>query len=120
MLRRIRVPEFRRRKIYSPEEIERLRESKKVQIAELAKDVSLGAKGSVAKEVVGAFLDTVEDDVLEALLNSDADPQAVKLYYQAATKFADMLNGFISTGEKRKTKISRLLEELKNNNRRSD
>lgn len=86
----------------------------------LMNDVALGDKAATAKEVVGAFLDEVEDDVLNALLNSDADPQMIKLYYRAATKFTDMLNGFISSGENKKAKISKLAAELKQNKRESE
>lgn len=117
MLRRIRAPEFRRRKIYSPEEIARLREDKKAHIAALMNDVELCDKAVAAKEVVGAFLDTVEDDVLKALLSGGSDPQEVKLYYRAAAKFVEMLNGFINSGEKKKYKINKLVAELKANNR---
>lgn len=115
MLRRIRAPEFRRRKIYSPEEIAYLRKDKKAKIATLLDDVVLCDKAVTAKEVVGAFLDTVEDDVLKALLSDDSDPQEVRLYYRAATKFTEMLNGFITSGEKKKHKINKLVSELKAN-----
>ena len=39
------------------------------------------------------------------------------MYYRAATKFVEMLNGFINSGEKKKYKINKLVAELKANNR---
>lgn len=52
--------------------------------------------------------------MLNALLDNDANPHEVKMYYNAAVKFTNMLDEFIANGERKKSRISKLADELKN------
>lgn len=86
----------------------------------MQKPIILGDKAKIAKEVLGAYMDEVEDNVLLALKDKRANPEKVRLYYTVAIDFENMINNLILKGENKQKSSEKLKQEIEKANKRSD
>lgn len=107
------MPNFINR-ILSPLVIKQLQNNKAERLDYFRKDVILGDKAKATKEILGAYIDKIEDDILQRLSSdTDTNINMIQYEYKAALEFEKFIADLILRGELAEDRSNRIKNELR-------